>query len=172
MSIWRQFVEGSATKIERDGEQCIRCAGMLTEAEAWWRANENCNSVANLLLHLTGNIRQWILGGVAGEAIRRDRPAEFAARGPSPVEPIVAAFRETITRAAGVIRGLDEARLAESRRIQSYDVSVMLAVYHVVEHLSGHTGQIVHITTTIRNISVTRFDEQGRRDGREGGWPW
>jgi uncharacterized damage-inducible protein DinB len=170
--MWRDFVEGSAVKLECDAEQCVRCARLLTEAEAWSRTNENCNSVANLLLHLTGNIRQWILGGVGGQAIQRDRPAEFAARGPAPIEPILAAFQDAIARAAAVIRAVDEMTLAEPRRIQSYEVSAMLAIYHVVEHLSGHTGQIVHMTKAIRNVSIARFDELGRRDGKEGGWPW
>lgn len=66
----------------QDLAQIVRCAGILTTEELWTRPNEHCNSVANLVLHLTGNITQWVIAGRHGEPIDRDRPTQFAARDP------------------------------------------------------------------------------------------
>jgi hypothetical protein len=116
-----------------------------------------------LILHLTGNVRQWILGGVGGEAITRDRPGEFAARDGRPVSELMPGLRTTVERAIAIIRGLDAETLAQRRAIQRYDISVQTAVVHVVEHFAFHAGQIVHATKWIKNVDLSLYDAQGRR---------
>lgn len=85
-----EFVAYACEKLTQQLGQIVRCAGLLTEEEVWHRANEHTNSVGNLILHLTGNVRQWVVAGLGGAAFRRDRPAEFAQRGPLPIAEIVA----------------------------------------------------------------------------------
>lgn len=68
-----QFKDAACRKLEQDISQIARCAALLSDEQAWWRPNEHCNSVANLALHLAGNIRQWIVAGLGGEAFARDR---------------------------------------------------------------------------------------------------
>lgn len=161
------FTAYAAEKIRLNLAQCVRCAALLSEPELWRRANEHCNSVGNLLLHLTGNVRQWILEGVAGETplTPRDRPAEFAARGPLPHAQTVEPFREVLERAAAYVERISAAQLAEDRRIQGYAVSVQRAIFHVVEHLSFHTGQIVHITKVLKSADLSLYDALGRKKG-------
>ena len=166
------FVTNAARKIDQDRRQIVRCANLLTESEAWSRPNERCNSVANQILHLTGNIRQWILGGLDGQAIERDRPAEFAARGPAPVLPIVRLFEEAVDAVTAVIAGLDGPQLTRNYRIQGYEVSGLIAVFHVAEHVSFHTGQIVHITKAIKAVDLSVYDAQGRNEGTKDGALW
>lgn len=166
------FARSAARKLEQDCRQIIRCARLLSEAEAWSRPNERCNSVANQLLHLTGNIRQWILGGLADDTTQRDRPAEFAARGPAPVEPIIAGLEQTIAAAARILAALTADQLARRYSIQGYDVTGLHAAFHVAEHISFHTGQIVHITKAIKNVDLSLYDPLGRLLTAATGQPW
>lgn len=162
-----------AASLEQNMRQIERCAALLGDERAWHRSNEHCNSVANLLLHLNGNVSQWILVGVGqGDPVQRDRPAEFAARGPGPVAPLSAALRETIDRAREIILRQDASELSTELEIQGYRVTSAAAIYHVGEHFSFHAGQIVHITKTLLNVDLSLYDAQGRLLRAEGSAPW
>lgn len=115
----------------------------LPETDLWWRPHEGETSVGNLLLHLEGNLRQWILGGLGGAEDRRRRSEEFARREGGTRAELMGALATTMTEAADVIgRQTDlERRLS----IQGFATTPREAIYHVVEHLSWHTGQIVWI---------------------------
>jgi uncharacterized damage-inducible protein DinB len=169
--LWRELLQAVVQKIGQDRGQIVRCLKLLEPHEVWHRAAEPCNSVGNLVLHLTGNVRQWILCGLGGEPFERDRPAEFSERGPRPIEPLVAAFEQTVRRAIEIIAALSAESLGIRRRIQGYDVSTLVAVFHVAEHFSFHTGQIVHMTKALKNVDLSLYDEQGRRVGT-GDQPW
>lgn len=157
------FTHYAATKLAHHHAQIRRCTALLTLEDFWYHANEHTNSVANLLLHLRGNVRQWIVAGLGGESFERNRPAEFGARGPSPAEPICTAFDHTVDRALKIIRMRTPADLAHTYPIQGYDVSGLTAIFHVVEHFATHTGQIVHITKTLRNVDLSLYDAQGHK---------
>ena len=115
----------------------------LDESQVWWRPNEASNSIGNLLAHLRGNLAQWVLAGLAGEDFERHRSAEFAARGGASKEQLLADLRETVRRCRAAAVTLDDAALAWPRRIQTYGLDGHAALFHAVEHMSYHTGQIV-----------------------------
>lgn len=149
MSIGTAFLEQSRAFLTREYLPKIRvCVERLSEEDVWWRPNETSNAVGNLLLHLAGNVRQWIVSGVGGAPDTRRRAEEFAARGPGAISKTTALERleAAVREVDGVLQGLDEAVLLERRNIQGRDVSVLDAVYHVVEHFAMHTGQITWIT--------------------------
>ncbi len=130
-------------------QQCSRieiCIDKLTPDQIWARGNENANAVGNLALHLMGNVRQWILHGVGGEPDVRLRDSEFAARGGIDSSELKRRLRSTVDEACAVIRAQPPSRLCERIRVQNYDVTVIEAILHVVEHFSGHTGQIIFAT--------------------------
>ena len=108
--------------------------------------NEASNSVGNLLLHLRGNVTQWIIGGVAGRPYERHRQQEFDERTSIPKKELLAKLRAVVEEAGDVIGGLDAGALLSMRQIQDYEVTVLEAVYHVVEHFGMHTGQIILLT--------------------------
>ena len=115
--------------------------------QVWTRGGDNQNAIGNLILHLSGNVRQWILSGVGGATDVRERDAEFAAlggdgQGWEPVE-LVSRLRATVQAAEAVIRGLSKEQLLERITVQGYTVTKLEAVFHVVEHFSGHTFQII-----------------------------
>ena len=115
----------------------------LSDEQLWWRANAESNSIGNLILHLAGNIRQWIVSGIGGAADARDRQREFDERGPLPAAELLARIRSAVEDADHVLANLAPAALLERRRIQTYDVTVLQAIYTVVEHFSMHTGQTI-----------------------------
>lgn len=115
----------------------------LTEEQVWWRAGEGDNSIGNLLAHLDGNLRQWVLEGLGGEAYERHRDAEFAARGGVAKGELMARLRATVERCRAVVARLSSAELARPRRIQKHELDGYHALFHTVEHMSYHTGQIV-----------------------------
>jgi uncharacterized damage-inducible protein DinB len=120
----------------------LLCLRQLSEADVWWRGNEASNSIGNLVLHLAGNARQWIVAGVGGAPDQRDRPAEFSADHGS-VADLTAHFERVMAEVKGALARITPAQLDESRHIQGIETTVMGAIYHVVEHFSTHTGQIV-----------------------------
>ncbi len=142
----RLFLEHSINKLRQYESRIGTCLGLLNEEQVWARGGGNENAVGNLVLHLCGNVRQWIVSGVGGRPDHRDREAEFNARGGVPVGELEARLKSVVNEAADVIGGLTAARMSERLVIQGYDVTVLEAVYHVVEHFSMHTGQIIFAT--------------------------
>ncbi|HSR66971.1 MAG TPA: DinB family protein [Acidobacteriota bacterium] len=131
-----------------------KCVEQLSAKELWWRPNENCNSIGNLLMHLSGNVRQWIIAGVGQQPDVRKRDEEFAARQGAGARQLMENLRSTVDEACQVIETLTGPQLLETRRIQVYDVSVLEAVFHVVEHFSHHVGQIIYITKSLRDTDL------------------
>jgi uncharacterized damage-inducible protein DinB len=161
MSIAASFLERSRYYLCREYPVKIRLAVESMPADRlWWRPNETSNSVGNLLLHLSGNVRQWIVSGVGGQSDVRKRNMEFAARGGVAASGMLDGLEATLREADDVLRALLPSELLERRSIQGRDTTVMEAVYHVVEHFAGHTGQIIWIAKMSTPGSV-RFYEDG-----------
>ena len=124
-------------------DELTRSLAAVSPADVWWRPNEASNSIGNLLLHLRGNVTQWIVGGVGRRPFQRVRPEEFSARGGATAQELLTDLAATVHEACGIIALQTDDSLVEQRQIQGYDVSVLDAIYHVVEHFSMHTGQII-----------------------------
>lgn len=137
------FLDFSARKLHLLLGRIEVALDRLSEGQVWARGSENENAIGNLALHLCGNVRQWIVSGAGGAPDLRERNAEFQARDGIPASELKRRLRTTVDEAAAVIHSLTTERLIERIRPQGYDVSVLEAVYHAVEHFSMHTGQIL-----------------------------
>jgi uncharacterized damage-inducible protein DinB len=138
-----------------------RCLDVLPADALWRRADERSNSIGNLLLHLAGNVRQWIVSSVGGAPDARFRSGEFTARDGADADSLFAALRATLDEADRVIASLTPERLLERRTIQGRDVLVFDAVYHVVEHFSLHTGQIILLTKQYAPARIQFYEDAG-----------
>ena len=136
----------------------ISCVHMLSEDELWWRPNNESNSIGNLILHLDGNVRQWIIGGISGAKDVRQRQQEFDERGPMPVDDLLSRLDETMTLAQDVINDVGEEELLELRDVQTFSESVLSILVHVTEHFSYHTGQIAWITKRLLDKQLGFYD--------------
>ncbi len=135
------------------------CVESLSEEQMWWRPNERSNSVGNLILHLAGNVRQWVIAALGGSCDGRQREEEFATRGPMPSDQLLRSLEQTIDEAVTVVEKLEPMRLLERHRIQIYEVTALQAILHVVEHFSYHTGQIVYATKLLNDTDLAFYAE-------------
>lgn len=136
IALSRRYLREYFTKIQLS-------LSVLDDRVVWARPNESSNSIGNLLLHLAGNARQWIVSGVGGARDVRERQREFDQRAPLPRSEVMERLEQTIDDVDAVLASLTPDQLSGRRVIQGSDVSVLEAVYHVVEHFSMHTGQII-----------------------------
>ena len=149
-----QFLEFSARKLEEFAQRIDACLGMLDEDQIWARGGGNENAIGNLVLHLCGNLRQWIVSGIGGSADVRQRDAEFAACGGVAPGELAGMLHASVAEAAQVLVSLPPERLIRRIVIQGYEVSELEAIYHVVEHFSMHTGQVLFATKMLTGADL------------------
>ena len=133
------------------------CVTSLSEGQLWWRPNESSNSIGNLLLHLDGNLRQWIIATFNRVEANRNRPHEFGERGPVPAAGLIARLASTVEEVGALLVRLTPADLSSSFQIQGYRVSGLHAIYHSIEHFAMHYGQVAYITKLLQNRDLGFF---------------
>ena len=127
--------------------ECIKhCLNQLNDEQIWRRAQPGLNSIGNLILHLCGNVRQWIVSGVGGAKDDRNRPAEFADNGPIARQELLKRLEGVVTEAKQAMQGVTAEELLRARRIQGFEVTALAAIFDSVPHFRGHTQEIVHMT--------------------------
>jgi uncharacterized damage-inducible protein DinB len=143
-----------------------RCLATMSEEDLWWRPNVRSNSVGNLVLHLAGNIRQWIVSGVSGHPDIRERAKEFAADGATEgIEwnraAVLTYLEETLAEVDRALSELAPDDLLKRTVIQGMDVTHLEAVFHAVEHFSMHTGQIIYVTKLRTGVDLCFYEVEG-----------
>jgi len=157
------FLEFSRTKLLGQYWPRLRaCVEPLSESQVWWRPNEASNSIGNLMLHLNGNVGQWLVASFNKREDRRDRPAEFGAREGMAAGALLARLGATMEQAAEVLARLTEADLLARYEIQGYHMSGLDAVYQVVEHFGLHYGQIAYISKSLQGVDLGFYRELSR----------
>jgi len=142
----QEFIEASRIFLSGDFlPKLMHCLEEMPDQDLWWRPNEQSNSVGNLILHLCGNMQQWIMNSMDGGKFERNRDAEFSSRGPLPKGELIAGIRTVVNEVDRVLASLSTAGLLERFPVQVYSTSRLQAIYHVVEHFSYHLGQILYI---------------------------
>jgi uncharacterized damage-inducible protein DinB len=144
----------------------VKCLEQLSEEEIWWRPNSASNSAGNLVLHLCGNVRQWIVAGLGGARDIRERDREFSERGPIPRKKLIAQLRSTVRQASRVLERASEDALAKTYEVQGYRVTGTDIAVHVAEHFAYHAGQIIYLTKLKRakDLKFTRLPAIKKKD--------
>ena len=131
-------------------EECVprikNCVGRLNDEQIWWRPNTRSNSVGNLVLHLCGNVRQWIESGVAQKKDVRKRSTEFSEQGPVEREILIGLLEALEPMVRSILANLSAEDLLQVKPVQVYEHTILTMLIHVTEHFSYHTGQIAWIT--------------------------
>jgi uncharacterized damage-inducible protein DinB len=168
----RAFLRTARFRLREDYRVKIAASiAELTDEQLWWRPNDASNSIGNLVLHVCGNARQWIVAGVGGAADTRDRRNEFAGRAPVPGRELLKLLERTLDDVDATLVDLEKELAATDGEVplqrvclpQGFSQTVFDAVFHVVEHFSYHTGQIVmlakwHVAERIRLYDDVRLD--------------
>jgi uncharacterized damage-inducible protein DinB len=136
----------AANELASAQERIKHCLGQLTDEQVWWRSRPFLNSIGNLILHLCGNLRQWIVAGLGGVPDGRNRPAEFSERGPIPKDELLRRLDAVVDEARAALARQTARQLLEARRIQGFDVTGLKAIFSSVPHFRGHTQEIINMT--------------------------
>jgi len=156
----------AAVRLREGRDKIEHCLAQLTDEQVWQRPREEMNSIANLILHLIGNVHQWIVSGLGGAADVRNRPAEFVARDLLPKDELLRRLDEVVRQAADVLSRVTEDDLLAARRIQGFDVTGVAAIFDSIPHFTGHAQEIIHMTRMLlgeryRYKWVPQTKEQG-----------
>jgi uncharacterized damage-inducible protein DinB len=135
-----------------------RCLEKLTDEEIWWRSSEESNSIGNLILHLCGNVRQWIVCGLGGAPDTRQRQMEFDERNVISSSDLLSRLRQTLAEVDEALASLAPSSILEERTIQGTRQVTLDAIFHVVEHFSMHTGQIILLTKMLKQSDLRFYD--------------
>jgi len=160
----RMFCKDARSQFQKYAPRIVRCLQLLSEKEIWWRPNEASNAAGNIVLHLCGNVRQWIISGLGGAPDLRERDREFSERGPVPRRVLISQLKRTVKKACQTIDRVSPKNLSRQFEIQGFRVSGLLAIAHVYEHFAYHTGQIIYLTKLKRgtDLRFTRLPSSKR----------
>jgi len=145
-----------------------RALALLGDDHVWWRPNLRSTSIGHLVRHLAGNVRQWVCHGIGGAPDVRDRRAEFESP-PEDIQALREKLGASVRDADAVLAALSPDELHAPRSIQGLETTVLEAVYHVVEHFSTHTGQILWIAKARADVDLGFYqvDDRGRVVGTD-----
>lgn len=132
--------------LEKYLPRIVRCLELLGDDQIWWRPNTASNAVGNIVLHLCGNVRQWIDSGLGGSKDIRRRDVEFAERSQIPATKLALQLQSTIMQACRIVREIPDEKLLANHTIQGQSVSGIGAILRVCEHFAYHSGQIIFVT--------------------------
>ncbi len=147
----KEFIEQSIYRIDENTKRIIKCLQEIDEIEIWKSANENSNSIGNIILHLCGNIRQYAISALGETKDIRERDKEFSAKAGLTKTELLNKLANTIAEASGIIKNIDENRLLKIYAVQGFNLSGIGIILHVTEHYSYHTGQIAFWTKQLKN---------------------
>lgn len=136
----------------------LKCLDMLTNEQIWWRPNESSNSIGNLVLHLCGNVNQWIYSGLGGFPDDRVRQEEFDTREFIDREELKVALESTMEQVRTIIEGISVTEILRIRPVQTFEEKGLSILIHVTEHFSYHTGQIAYITKMLSDKPLGFYD--------------
>jgi hypothetical protein len=145
-TVGRAYLREAQRRLVACHAKIEHCLAQLDDARVWWRPREDMNSIGNILLHLCGNVRQWVVDGARGAPDTRDRPREFSERGPIPATELLRRLEAVVGEADAVLSGLTDEQLLEPRRIQGFDETVLSAIFDSLTHFNGHTQEVVYVT--------------------------
>jgi uncharacterized damage-inducible protein DinB len=149
-TVAENFLAFAVHRLARSESEIARCCDRLSDEQMWHRGGEHENSIANLLLHLAGNMRQWILHGIAGEDDVRRRDDEFATVPTMEAREARLLFQATLAECRGVLDSLPPERLLDIIDPQPggtwRNLTILEAIFQVVGHVQMHAGQIIVLT--------------------------
>ena len=147
--VGRAVVAEASLRLTESVKKIRHCLGQSTDKQVWWRQAESQNSIGNIILHLCGNVRQWIISGIGGQPDIRDRPKEFSERRMLPKDELLRQLDEVVEQARVALAKTTATELLKHRRIQGFEVTVLAAIFDSVPHFVGHTHQIVFVTRSL-----------------------
>ncbi len=152
-----EFKEQSIFRLGENTPRIIKCLNELDEAEIWMWPNSASNSVGNLVLHLCGNIRQYVISSLGGLPDARERDKEFTTRSGYNKAELIELLSATLHEATATIAAANDESLLRKRSVQGFEFTGIGIIIHVVEHYSYHTGQIAFWTKLLKDKDLSFY---------------
>ncbi len=153
------FCASCIKHLDENPLRIANCLARISEQELWQKPNNQTNSIGNLLLHLCGNISQYILSGLGGAADERQRDAEFAASGGWSKADLLEKITGVTQQAVAIVKQLSTESLVNERVVQGFRLTGFGIVVHVVEHYSYHVGQIALYTKLLKDEDLRFYGD-------------
>lgn len=150
-SVNEEFIKQAIYRLHENTPKIKKCLDELSEEEVWKRPNASSNSIGNIIVHLCGNITQYIHSSLGDIEDKRDRDKEFSIEGGLSKKELFHQLKSTVDKAATIIQNVDQNDLLRKRSVQAYELSAIGIILHVVEHYSYHTGQIIFWTKLLKD---------------------
>lgn len=150
MNIEQEFLDQSILRLNENTPRIKKCFNLLSDKEVWQRPNKSSNSIGNLVIHLCGNITQYIISSLGESKDTRNRDLEFSIDGEFTKAQLIQMLQKTVSKATGIIKHLDSSMLLKIHSVQGFELSGIGIIIHVVEHYSYHTGQISFYTKLLK----------------------
>jgi len=151
MSVRKEFTAQSIYYIDKSTPRIKTCLDQISEDQLWKKPSPVSNSIGNIILHLCGNITQYILSALGQVEDKRDRPKEFSAEGGYNRAELFSKLEKTVSDANKVIKGMNKKKLLKIYKVQGEELSGVGIIVHVTEHYSYHTGQVAFYTKLLTN---------------------
>lgn len=159
-SLTTEFIEQSIFRMEENNDRIENCLALLEEDEVWKKPNAASNSVGNLILHLCGNIRQYVVSSLGKTEDTRTRDLEFSTAGGFTKAELLERLLTTVAEAVATLRSLKKEDLAAVKSVQVFELSGIGSIIHVVEHYSYHAGQIAFWTKLLKDKDLKFYGDQ------------
>lgn len=132
---------------------------MIDEKDLWRSPNSSIPAIGNLVLHLCGNARQWILSGLGDKTDNRDRDQEFIVQTKIKKSELIFLLENLKMNLKQTLRELDSRSIDKNYQIQGFEVTGFSILVHVIEHFSYHTGQITTLTKWLTNKDTDYYGD-------------
>lgn len=153
-----ELVKNALYRMDESTRMIKKSISDISDEEVWQKPNSSLNSIANLMLHLCGNISQYIISSLGENEDKRNRDAEFSATGGLTKAELLKKLENVVDTAKRVIFDATPNQLVRMRSVQGFTFSGVGIILHVVEHYSYHTGQIAFWVKQLKNIDLGFYD--------------
>ncbi|MDC6388575.1 DinB family protein [Maribacter sp. PR1] len=153
-----ELVKNALYRMEESTRMINKSLSNISEEEIWQKPNDSLNSMGNLILHLCGNITQYIISSLGENEDDRQRDSEFSASGGLTKLELLKKLKDTVDTAKRVIFDARSEQLVKIRSVQGFSFSGVGVIMHAVEHYSYHTGQIAFWVKLLRNKDLGFYD--------------
>ncbi len=135
-------------------ERLIICLDAVDDEELWVDFTPDLSSPGNLVLHLIGNLNQYVLKTLGDKKFHRERAKEFCDKPGLSKEQLKKMFAATIRECYAIAGSLNEEQLSRMHKVQGFEHSGYGILIHATEHLSHHTGQFTWFCKYLFNADI------------------
>jgi len=153
-----ELVKNTLYRMDENTRMIKKSLAEISEEEVWQKPNPSLNSIGNLILHLGGNISQYIISSLGETEDIRKRDVEFATVDGLNKAELLEKLEDVVDTAKRVIFDATLNQLVKMRSVQGFSLSGVGIILHAVEHYSYHTGQIAFWVKQLKNEDLGFYD--------------